>query len=97
MKGYLANLPTLTAPLPEEKLKMYPTASGHAISAMLMVERQEVQTPIYYISRVLTSSKVNYSILEKLVLALLHASRRLRRHFQAHVIDVLTSYHYSRY
>jgi hypothetical protein len=51
MKRYLANLPTLTAPLPKEKLKMYLAASSQAISAVLMVERQEVQTPIYYISR----------------------------------------------
>jgi hypothetical protein len=57
-----------------------------------MVERQEVQTPIYYISRVLTASEVNYSVLEKLVLALVHASIRLSRYFQAHIIEVLTSY-----
>ncbi|XP_021974998.1 uncharacterized protein LOC110870108 [Helianthus annuus] len=32
-------------------------------------------------------------MIEKLVLALLHASRRLRRYFSSHVITVLTNYH----
>jgi hypothetical protein len=56
------------------------------------VERNEVQMPIYYISRVLTTSEVKYSILEKLVLALVHASRRPRRYFQAHTVEVLTNF-----
>jgi hypothetical protein len=38
---------------------------------------------------VLTPSETNYSILEKLVLALVHASRRLRRYLQAYAIEVL--------
>ena len=32
-------------------------------------------------------------MIEKLVLALVHASRRLRRYFSGHVITVLTNYH----
>nr|GEU70606.1 retrovirus-related Pol polyprotein from transposon opus [Tanacetum cinerariifolium] len=34
--------------------------------------------------------EINYNPMEKLVLALVHASRRLRRHFQAHTIIVVT-------
>jgi hypothetical protein len=84
MKKYLSDLPTLTAPLSREKLKIYLEASPQALSTVLIVKRHKIQTPIYYISRVMSTSEVNYSILEKLVLALVNASRRLRRYFQAH-------------
>ncbi|KAK9070269.1 hypothetical protein SSX86_010669 [Deinandra increscens subsp. villosa] len=92
LKAYLVNLPALTAPQVNEVLKMYLSTSPRAVSSVLLVERADVQTPIYYISRVLTDAEANYSILEKLVLALVHASRRQRRYFQAHDIEILTSY-----
>ncbi|XP_022031684.1 uncharacterized protein LOC110932690 [Helianthus annuus] len=57
-----------------------------------MVERENIQTPIYYISKMLTGPETRYSMIEKLVLALVHASRRLRRYFSGHVITVLTNY-----
>nr|GEX58572.1 putative ribonuclease H-like domain-containing protein [Tanacetum cinerariifolium] len=47
--------------------------------------------PIYFLSKVLQGAELNYPTLEKLVLALVHAARRLRRYFQAHTITVLTS------
>lgn len=81
MKNFLAKLPTLTAPFPGEKLQMYLAAAHEAVSAVLMVQRQGTQTPIYYVSRVLTGPEINYTILEKLVLALVYSSRRLRRYF----------------
>nr|GEW47853.1 hypothetical protein [Tanacetum cinerariifolium] len=40
---------------------------------------------------VLQEAKLNYPPLEKLVLALVHATRRLQRYFQAHTIMVLTN------
>ncbi|GJV60599.1 reverse transcriptase domain-containing protein [Tanacetum coccineum] len=46
--------------------------------------------PIYFFSRALQDSEINYSSMEKLVLALVHASRRLRRYFQAYPIAVIT-------
>nr|GEV34120.1 reverse transcriptase domain-containing protein [Tanacetum cinerariifolium] len=45
---------------------------------------------IYFVSRVLQGAELNYPVLEKLILALVHAARRLRRYFQAHTIMVLT-------
>ncbi|GJY95818.1 reverse transcriptase domain-containing protein [Tanacetum coccineum] len=46
--------------------------------------------PIYFVSRALRGPEVNYTSMEKLVLALVHASKRLRRYFQAHPIIVIT-------
>ncbi|GKB80656.1 reverse transcriptase domain-containing protein [Tanacetum coccineum] len=40
--------------------------------------------------RALKGSEVNYTSMEKLVLALVHASKRLKRYFQAHPIIVIT-------
>ena len=47
---------------------------------------------MYFVSRALLQTEKNYPILEKLVLALVHAARRLRRYFQAHTIEVLSTY-----
>ncbi|KAI3743155.1 hypothetical protein L1987_60860 [Smallanthus sonchifolius] len=92
MKYYLMNLSTLTAPMPGETLILYLSASEGAVGAVLLVERKGVQTPVYYVSRVLTGPKTRYSTLEKLVLALVHASRRLNRYFQAHPVTILTNH-----
>ncbi|KAJ0867049.1 putative nucleotidyltransferase, Ribonuclease H [Helianthus annuus] len=92
MKECLIQLPTLTAPRKDEPLILYLSAADNAVGAVLIVEREGVQTPIYYISKMLNDPETSYSIMEKLVLALVHASRRLRRYFANHVITVLTNY-----
>ncbi|XP_021974450.1 protein NYNRIN-like [Helianthus annuus] len=92
MKRFIEKLPMLTAPYPKEILKMYLAAAHNAVSAVLMVERDGKQTPIYYISRVLAGPETWYPTLEKLVLALIHATRQLRRYFQGHRVQVLTNY-----
>lgn len=92
MKTFLAKLPILAAPFQGERLQMYLAAAEEAVSAVLMVERQGKQTLIYYVSRVLTAPEINYTILEKLVLALVYSSRRLRRYFQNHHVTILTTY-----
>ncbi|XP_076932355.1 uncharacterized protein LOC143597860 [Bidens hawaiensis] len=60
--------------------------------AVLLTDRKNVQTPIYYVSRTLSDPETRYSMLEKLVLALVYATRRLRIYFQGHPINVLTGY-----
>ncbi|GJW55870.1 reverse transcriptase domain-containing protein [Tanacetum coccineum] len=55
----------------------------------LFAEREEGQLPIYFVSRVLQGAELNYPTLEKLILALVHATRRLRMYFQAHTIEIL--------
>ncbi|XP_022019433.1 uncharacterized protein LOC110919474 [Helianthus annuus] len=92
MKNCLIRLPTLTAPVKGEPLVMYLSASDKAVGAVLLVDRQGIQTPVYYVSRTLNDPETRYAIMEKLVLALIHESRRLRRYFTNHVIHVLTNY-----
>ncbi|GKD96544.1 reverse transcriptase domain-containing protein, partial [Tanacetum coccineum] len=90
MKKLIAELPMLTAPKEREELIMYLAAAKEAISAVLMTEREGKQMPVYFVSRALRGPEINYTPMEKLVLALLSASRRLKRYFQAHTIVVIT-------
>ena len=91
LKEYLMQAPMLTAPEPRKDLSMYLLVSNHAISAMLLRD-QEVQQPMSYISKTLVDVETRYLPLEKLVLALVHATRKLSYYFQAHTVYVLIEY-----
>ncbi|GKB79234.1 reverse transcriptase domain-containing protein [Tanacetum coccineum] len=80
----------LTAPEDKEELIVYLEAAKEAVSAVLMTERKAKQMPIYFVSRALRGPEVNYTSMEKLVLTLVHASKRLKRYFQAHLSIVVT-------
>ncbi|GKC36661.1 reverse transcriptase domain-containing protein [Tanacetum coccineum] len=89
MEKLIAELPTLTAPMEKEELIVYLAAAREAISAVLMTEREAKQMPVYFVSRALQGLEINYTSMEKLVLALVHASKQLKRYFQAHTIIVI--------
>nr|GEU79428.1 reverse transcriptase domain-containing protein [Tanacetum cinerariifolium] len=79
MKEIIAELLMLTAPVQKEELIVYLAASREVVSVILMTERGTKQMPIYFVSRALRGPKINYTSMEKLVLALLYASKRLKR------------------
>ncbi|GKB00587.1 reverse transcriptase domain-containing protein [Tanacetum coccineum] len=86
MKKLTVEPPTLTAPMEKEELIVYLTATREAVSAMLMTEREAKQMPVFFVSHALQGPKINYTPLEKLVLALVHASKRLKdtsKHIQS--------------
>nr|GEV62602.1 hypothetical protein [Tanacetum cinerariifolium] len=89
LKQHLSELPQLVAPKPKEELIVYMSASYEAISTVLMTERGMVQTSVYFVSRALQGPELNYIPMEKLVLSLVFAAKRLRRYFQAHPIAVI--------
>ena len=70
---------------------MYLLMSEHAVSVVLLRD-QGVQQPIYYVSKTLVDAKMRYLPLEKLVIALVHATRKLPHYFQAYTVYVLTEY-----
>ncbi|GJZ66728.1 reverse transcriptase domain-containing protein [Tanacetum coccineum] len=82
---------SLVSPKPTEDQIMYLSAIIRSDSASLMTERDTVQTPVYFVSRTLQAPELNYTPMEKLVLALVCAAKRLRRYFQAHPIMVITN------
>ena len=83
--------PMLTALVPGEDLFMYLSMSEHVVSVVLLKD-QGVQQPVYYVSKTLVDAKTRYLPLEKLVLALVHATRKLPHYFQAHTVYALTEY-----
>jgi hypothetical protein len=70
-------------------------ASHSAISVALVQEKVDgqikKQSPMYFVSKVLSLSKKNYTELEEVLYALLMASRNLRHYFQAYHIIVPSS------
>jgi hypothetical protein len=77
------------------QLLLYVAASHAAVSAALVQEKQDEQTkkqvPIYFVSKVLSPSKRNYIELEKVLYAVLMASRKPRHYFQSYQIIVPSS------
>ncbi|GJS93661.1 reverse transcriptase domain-containing protein [Tanacetum coccineum] len=75
LKQHLSELPMLVAPKPKEELIVYLFASHGAISSVLMTERDTVQMPVYFIIRTLHGPELNYTPMEKLVLALVFTAK----------------------
>ncbi|GKA49398.1 reverse transcriptase domain-containing protein [Tanacetum coccineum] len=92
MKELLEALPTVTSPVNGKTLIVYLAAFEESIRAVLMAERGEKQVPMYFISRTFHGAELEYPGLEKLILALVYASRKLRRYFQAHPIQILAAF-----
>ena len=76
---------------PEEDLFMYLSMFDRVVNVVLLRD-QGVQQPVYYISKTLVDAETRYLPLEKLVLALVHATRKLPHYFQVHTVYVLTEY-----
>ena len=66
--------------------------SDFSTSAVLIRDKDRVQHLVYYCNRALRGEEERYPRIEKLILALVTAARKLRPYFQAHTIKVLTEY-----
>jgi hypothetical protein len=81
LKQYLIDLTTLTPPSSGTPLLLYVAASHSTVSAALVQEKQDGhvkrQAPVYFVSKVLSLSKKNCTELEKVLYAVLMASRKL--------------------
>jgi hypothetical protein len=95
LKQYLIDLTTLTPPALGAPLLLYVAASHSAVSAALVQGKLEgqikMQAPVYFVSEVLSLLKKNYTELEKVLYAVLMASKKLRYYFQAYHIIVPSS------
>jgi hypothetical protein len=66
----MIDLAILSSPTPGDDLLLYLVASHHAVSAILdqekLYEGRLVQSPVYFVSEVLTKSKTHMSKMEKI-------------------------------
>ena len=83
--------PLLLKPIDGEKLYLCLTVSKEAVSAALVREEEKVQWLVYYVNKRLLDTETRYPELEKLTLALVIASMKLRSYFHTHSIKVLTN------
>ncbi|WVZ53352.1 LOW QUALITY PROTEIN: hypothetical protein U9M48_004312 [Paspalum notatum var. saurae] len=95
LKSYLIHLTTQSPPVQGAPLLLYVAAAPSVVSAVLAQERevngQKKQRPIYYVSEALTPTKMNYLEIEKIIYAVVMASRKLHHYFQTYNIIVPSS------
>ena len=90
LKEYLASPPVLCKPQVGTPLKLYFAVTERALSAVLVQEQDQVQKPIYFVSKVLQGSEVRYQALEKAAFGVVFSARRLRHYFQSFEVWVMT-------
>ena len=73
----------------DEVLFAYIAVAPYAVSLVLVRVNSEIQRPIYYVIKSLHEVEVGYLPLEKAILVVVHATRKLSLDFQAHTVVVL--------
>jgi ribonuclease HI len=98
LKALLTNAPILVPPSEGEALLVYVAATTQVVSAVIVVERQEeghallIQRPVYFISEVLSETKIRYPQIQKLLYTVILTRRKLRHYFESHPVTVVSSF-----
>ena len=90
LKEYLSRPPIMSSPEVDEVLFAYLAVAFYAISFVLIRVDSGIQWPVYYVSKSFHEAKVHYLLLEKAILAVVHATRKLPHYFQVHTVVVPT-------
>ena len=90
LKRYLSHPPIMFSPVVDEVLFAYIAVALCTISLVLIWVDNGIQRPVYYVSKSLNEAEVRYLPLEKTILAIVHATRKLPHYFQVHTVVLLT-------
>ena len=77
LKQYLSHPPIMSSPVVDEVLFSYLAVTFYAISFVLIRVDSGIQRSVYYVSKSLNEAEVRYLTLEKAILAVVHAIRKL--------------------
>ncbi|XP_073130850.1 uncharacterized protein [Henckelia pumila] len=91
LKTYLKQLPVLNKPTQGEALFLYLAVTPRAANSVLVRRDGTNHQPVYFVSHAFKGAKLNYLTQEKLALALVITTRKLRPYFLSHPITVLTN------
>ncbi|XP_073153057.1 uncharacterized protein [Henckelia pumila] len=91
LKAYLKQLFVLNKPTQREELFLYLAVTPRAASSVLVRKQGINHQPIYFFSHTLKGAELNYLTQEKVSLALVITTRKLRPYFLSHPIIVLTN------
>ena len=81
----------MSKPEVDKVLFAYVVVAFHAVSLMLVRVDGGVQRSVYYVSKSLHKIEVRYLPLEKAILAVVHAMRKLSHYFQSYLLRICTS------
>ncbi|MCO5611128.1 hypothetical protein L7F22_065378 [Adiantum nelumboides] len=92
IKELLSSLPTIAPPRWEETFYVNPSVGSDSIGAVLMQKDGETSfmRPIYFVSRVMTPLEKDYTMIEKMVMALMFAVERFRSYLLRNKFVILT-------
>ena len=74
----------------DEVLFAYIAMASHPVNLVLIRVDNGMQRLVYYVRKSLHETEIRYLPLEKAILAVVHATRKLPHYFQSHTIVVLT-------
>ena len=80
----------MSSPEVDEILFAYITVAPHVVSLVLIRVDSGVQRPVYYVSKSLPEAEICYLPLEKTILVVVQATRKLPHYFQVHTVIILT-------
>jgi hypothetical protein len=84
-------------PAAGEALLIYVAATTQVVSAAIVIKRREghtllVQRSVYFISEVLSETKIRYPQIQKLLYAVILTRQKLRHYFESHPVTVVLSF-----
>ena len=90
LKEYLSRPPIMSNSEADEVSFAYIAVAPHTVSLVLIRMDNGVPRPVYYVSKSLHEAKIRYLPLEKAILEMVQATRKLSHYFQAHTVIILT-------